>query len=112
MSLFYYPMVCSVDSEQSVPRTAPLATPEQELSLLEMTSVENLPQDGAVNSGSARPSAGAASVEHQPSLDGIANDILDGGTAEMPSTEPPPSRTQWVTFQSGRAQHTLAKSLV
>ena len=38
----------SVDSEQSVPKTAPLATPEQELSLLDtIASVENLPQDGA-----------------------------------------------------------------
>jgi hypothetical protein len=50
----------SVDSEQSVPRTAPLATPEQDMSLLDVSSVENLPleQTGCL-------------LTEQQSLDGI-----------------------------------------
>ena len=39
-SVASFSMFCSVDSEQSLPRTAPLATPEQDMSLL-----ENLPVD-------------------------------------------------------------------
>ena len=35
----------SVDSEQSVPRTAPLATPEHDTSLLDVVSVDNLEMD-------------------------------------------------------------------
>ena len=48
----------SVDSEQSVPRTAPLATPEQDMSLI--SSVENLSQN----------------LQQQQSLDGIGNDVF------------------------------------
>ena len=59
----------SVDSEQSVPRTAPLATPEQELSLLEMSSVENLPHDGA----KPKPDR----MEQQQSMEGLTNDVFD-----------------------------------
>ena len=33
-------MFCSVDSEQSLPRTAPLATPEQDMSLLDSLPVD------------------------------------------------------------------------
>ena len=38
-------MFGSVDSEQSVPRTAPLATPEQDMSLMENFSFDNDPMN-------------------------------------------------------------------
>ena len=66
----------SVDSEQSVPRTAPLATPEQELSLVDMSSMENLPMDGSsVAMGLGAPNAKVFQQQH--SLDGISNDIFN-----------------------------------
>ena len=92
-SLQGFSLFGSVDSEQSVPRTAPLATPEQELSLLEMASFENLPVDGIIHQGcmvhfggnitlnaelrtssigNKRPS----DLENQQSLDAISNDVF------------------------------------
>ena len=90
-SLQSFGLFGSVDSEQSVPRTAPLATPEQELSLLEMSSFENLPLDSVLHQGcvmlfgannrvnneveGALPGA-KKEIEHQHSLDSISNDIF------------------------------------
>ena len=39
-SVASFSMFCSVDSEQSLPRTAPLATPEQDMSLLDSLPVD------------------------------------------------------------------------
>ena len=60
-----FSMFGSVDSEQSVPRTAPLATPEQDMSLMENFSFDNDPMDEvfqmdtmADNAGRKRPVQG------------------------------------------------------
>ena len=90
-SLQSFSLFGSVDSEQSVPRTAPLATPEQELSLLEMASFENLPLDSVLHQGcvvhfganiTLNTEVGGilpeskGEFEHQHSLDAISNDIF------------------------------------
>ncbi len=62
----------SVDSEQSVPRTAPLATPEQDMSLI--SSVENIP---------------ACGIHHQPSLEGATNDVFQEADNEIIETTKP-----------------------
>ena len=55
----------SLDSEQSVPRTAPLATPEQDNSLIDVTSVDNL-----------ELSRNAVKVTEQPSLEGYSDEVF------------------------------------
>ena len=92
-SLQGFSLFGSVDSEQSVPRTAPLATPEQELSLLEMASFENLPVDGFLQQGcvvhlggnitlnadlrtSSIENKRNSEMENQQSLDAISNDVF------------------------------------
>ena len=62
----------SVDSEQSVPRTAPLATPEQDMSLI--SSIENL--QSVDNSAVAHGHISRATLQQQQSLDGIGNDVF------------------------------------
>ncbi|TRY80057.1 hypothetical protein TCAL_06772 [Tigriopus californicus] len=55
----------SVDSEQSVPRTAPLATPEHDTSLVDTSSMDQADNE-ETNQG----------VQQQQSMDGIPNDVF------------------------------------
>ena len=63
-----------------MPKTAPLATPEHDTSLLDVNSVENLEMDSSNNNMSngsrLQAQAQAQQVQQQQSLEGFNNDIF------------------------------------
>ena len=77
----------SIDSEQSIPRTAPLATPEHDTSLVDLATMDSSNNNqsraaaGAVGAGGAS-GAGVHFMEQQQSLDGFTNDVFNEAVAD------------------------------
>ncbi len=80
----------SVDSEQSVPRTAPLATPEQDMSLLDISiaSVDNLPHEGQHGQATRMESIDDVSNEVFQAGNDLIMDITDNAAPASTITDP------------------------
>jgi hypothetical protein len=65
-------LFASLDSEQSIPRTAPLATPEHDTSLVDLASM-----DSSNNNRGQKQKDQHQLMEQQQSLDGFTNDVFN-----------------------------------